>query len=104
MLLDLDVVGRALLLLLHCGRLWLEAIKQALHACGLPKCQHASISSLFHRPPPPHPACPQDVKDKFMRLQADFDNFRKRTAAEKDSMRSAVRGDTVAELLPLVSE
>ena len=50
------------------------------------------------------PACPQDVKDKFMRLQADFDNFRKRTAAEKDSMRSAVRGDTVAELLPLVSE
>jgi molecular chaperone GrpE (heat shock protein) len=43
------------------------------------------------------------VKDKFMRLQADFDNFRKRTAAEKDSLRSAVRGDTVAELLPLVS-
>lgn len=38
-----------------------------------------------------------------MRLQADFDNFRKRTAAEKDSLRTQVKGDTVAELLPLVS-
>ncbi len=46
---------------------------------------------------------PQEVRDKFMRLQADFDNFRKRTTAEKDSLRSQVKGDTVAELLPLVS-
>lgn len=38
-----------------------------------------------------------------MRLQADFENFRKRTAAEKESLRASVRGDTVAALLPLVS-
>ncbi|KAL4422080.1 hypothetical protein ABPG77_001548 [Micractinium sp. CCAP 211/92] len=44
----------------------------------------------------------KEVRDKFMRLQADFDNFRKRTTAEKDSLRSQVKGDTVAELLPLV--
>lgn len=37
-----------------------------------------------------------------MRLQADFDNFRKRTSTEKDTLRSQVKGDTVAELLPLV--
>ncbi|KAL4854901.1 hypothetical protein ACK3TF_004377 [Chlorella vulgaris] len=44
----------------------------------------------------------QDTKDKFVRLQADFENFRKRTAAEKESLRASVRGDTVAALLPLV--
>lgn len=44
----------------------------------------------------------KEVREKFMRLQADFDNFRKRTAAEKDSLRTQVKGDTVAELLPLV--
>ncbi|EFN54265.1 hypothetical protein CHLNCDRAFT_36141 [Chlorella variabilis] len=48
------------------------------------------------------PAAPQDTRDKFLRLQADFDNFRKRTAGEKDALRVSVRGDTVAELLPLV--
>lgn len=55
-------------------------------------------------PPPLHPCTgrEQDTKDKFLRLQAEFDNFRKRTAAEKDSLRSAVRGETVEKLLPLV--
>ena len=37
-----------------------------------------------------------------MRLQADFDNYRKRNESEKVALRSSVRGDTVAELLPLV--
>ena len=37
-----------------------------------------------------------------MRLQADFENYRKRNEAEKVALRSTVRGDTVAELLPLV--
>lgn len=30
-----------------------------------------------------------------MRLNADFDNFRKRTAAEKEALRASVKGDTV---------
>lgn len=50
----------------------------------------------------PHPK--QDTKDKYLRLQAEFDNFRKRTAAEKDALRSAARGETVEKLLPLVSQ
>jgi molecular chaperone GrpE len=44
----------------------------------------------------------QDTRDKFLRLQADFDNFRKRTAGEKDALRTSVKADTVGELLPLV--
>lgn len=39
-----------------------------------------------------------------MRLVADFENFRKRTASEKEAMKATVRGDTISELLPLVSE
>ncbi|KAI7840150.1 hypothetical protein COHA_005933 [Chlorella ohadii] len=44
----------------------------------------------------------KDVKDKYVRLQADFENYRKRNESEKVALRSTVRGDTVAELLPLV--
>lgn len=51
-------------------------------------------------PPPSGPV--QDTRDKFLRLQADFDNFRKRTAGEKDALRASVKADTVGELLPLV--
>ncbi|KAI8466442.1 MAG: GrpE-domain-containing protein [Monoraphidium minutum] len=41
-------------------------------------------------------------KDQFLRLQADFDNFRRRTAQEKEELGSRARGDVVTGLLPLV--
>ena len=48
--------------------------------------------------------CPplQATKDKFVRLNADFDNFRKRTAAEKEALTTKVKGDTVMALVPLI--
>jgi molecular chaperone GrpE len=42
------------------------------------------------------------TKDKFVRLSADFENFRKRTATERDSLRDSVKGDTMTALLPLI--
>lgn len=42
------------------------------------------------------------TKDQLLRLTADFDNFRKRTATEKDELSSRAKGDVVASLLPLV--
>lgn len=42
------------------------------------------------------------AKEQFVRLQADFENFRKRSAMEKDTLKIAIKGDTVAELLPLI--
>ncbi len=54
------------------------------------------------KPRPPQATPLQDVKDKYVRLQADFENYRKRNESEKVALRSTVRGDTVAELLPLV--
>lgn len=44
----------------------------------------------------------QTSKDQLLRLTADFDNFRRRTASEKDALSDSVRGDVVAQLLPLV--
>ena len=40
-------------------------------------------------------------KDKYLRLMAEYDNFRRRSKEEKDAVYSAAVGDTVIELLPL---
>lgn len=41
-------------------------------------------------------------KDQYIRLQADFENFRRRTAKEKEDLGSRAKGDVVVGLLPLV--
>eukprot|EP01024_Parvocaulis_polyphysoides_P063245 TRINITY_DN7288_c0_g1_i1.p1 TRINITY_DN7288_c0_g1~~TRINITY_DN7288_c0_g1_i1.p1 ORF type:complete len:360 (+),score=83.14 TRINITY_DN7288_c0_g1_i1:148-1227(+) len=42
------------------------------------------------------------AKEQFLRLQADFDNFRKRSSAEKSDAQSKERASLVEQLLPLV--
>lgn len=44
----------------------------------------------------------KSTKEQFVRLSADFDNFRKRTATERETLKSTVKGDTLSELLPLI--
>jgi len=44
----------------------------------------------------------QQAKEQLLRLGADFDNFRKRTSAEKEALGVSVKGDVVTQLLPLV--
>lgn len=39
--------------------------------------------------------------DRYLRLAAEYDNFRKRSAKERESIYSDVRADTVAKLLPV---
>lgn len=41
-------------------------------------------------------------KEKYIRLQADFDNFRKRSDKEMINMRSDARGEVIESLLPMV--
>lgn len=41
-------------------------------------------------------------KEKYIRLQADFDNFRKRSEKEKLTIRSDAQGDVIESLLPMV--
>lgn len=40
--------------------------------------------------------------DRFIRLAADFDNFKKRSAAEKNAAYTNATADAVAELLPII--
>lgn len=40
--------------------------------------------------------------EKYIRLQADFDNFRKRTEKERLTIRGDAQGDVIESLLPMV--
>ena len=42
------------------------------------------------------------AKDMFVRLAADFDNYKKRAAAEKTALRGGVVADTVQMMLPIL--
>ena len=41
-----------------------------------------------------------DFQDKYMRLYAEFDNFRKRTMREKADLISSASSDIMTQLLP----
>ncbi len=40
--------------------------------------------------------------DKYLRLAAEFDNYKKRTQKEKDELSLYVAGDTIAKILPVM--
>lgn len=44
----------------------------------------------------------KDIEDKLLRLQADFDNFRKRMIREKTEMYLRANEDLMSELLPVL--
>ena len=43
-----------------------------------------------------------DTKDKYLRLMAEYDNFRKRSAKERLDISASVKADTVADILPVM--
>ena len=43
----------------------------------------------------------EECKDKYLRLAAEYDNFRKRSAKEKESIYSDAVADVVGEILPI---
>lgn len=45
-----------------------------------------------------------DLKDKYLRLRAEFDNFRKRTLKEKLDDRKLAKKDIMTELLPILDD
>lgn len=44
----------------------------------------------------------EQLQDKFLHLAADFDNYKKRTNAEKEALRAVVVSDTVQMMLPIL--
>ena len=43
-----------------------------------------------------------ETMDRYMRLNAEYDNYRKRTVKEKDALYANAVSDTVVELLPVI--
>lgn len=43
-----------------------------------------------------------EFENKYKRLQADFDNFRKRTQNEKLQLASFIKGEIIKDLLPII--
>ncbi|MBD0334518.1 MAG: nucleotide exchange factor GrpE [Cyanobacteria bacterium Co-bin13] len=44
----------------------------------------------------------EDRTGQYMRIAADFENYRKRTSKEKEDLEVQIKGSTVTELLPVV--
>ena len=44
----------------------------------------------------------KEKDDKYLRLAAEYDNFRRRSREEKDATYNSAMADTVAELLPII--
>ncbi|MCQ2414212.1 MAG: nucleotide exchange factor GrpE [Clostridia bacterium] len=44
----------------------------------------------------------KEQTDKYLRLAAEYDNFRRRSREEKDALYDSAVSDTVAELLPII--
>lgn len=44
----------------------------------------------------------KEKDDKYLRLAAEYDNFRRRSREEKDATYSSATADTVSELLPII--
>ena len=45
-----------------------------------------------------------DLKDKNLRMMAEFDNYRRRTSQEKLNLKDATQDDMLKEFLPLVDD
>ena len=44
----------------------------------------------------------KEKDDKYLRLAAEYDNFRRRSREEKDATYAAAMSDTITELLPII--
>ncbi len=66
----------------------LEALKQEVEALSSQLSESKNQSDTF--------------KNQYMRIAADFDNFRKRTTKEKQDLEVKVKCDTISELLSVV--
>ena len=65
------------------------------------EAEEASAAEPVTEEPPRAPET-DEWHDRFIRLAADFDNFKKRSKAEKDGIYASATADAVAELLPVI--
>ena len=67
----------------------------------IPEEEVTEVSDVAEETPKSEPEA-DEWHDRFIRLAADFDNFKKRSKAEKDAVYSNAISDAVVQLLPIV--
>jgi len=76
-----------------------EAGKKAAQSSGADAAKEAPEAEKSHEPTAEEKLAAE--KDKYLRLAAEYDNFRKRSAREREAMFNDVRSDTILQLLPV---
>ena len=71
--------------------------KQQQSAAEPERQPEAEVKSEPEKAPEPQ----QDANDKYLRLLAEYDNYRKRSAKERDNIYTDVRTETVKKFLPV---
>ncbi|MBR5143558.1 MAG: nucleotide exchange factor GrpE [Clostridia bacterium] len=71
-----------------------EAVKEEKKKCKADKKSAAEIEELK--------AKLAETEDKYLRMAAEYDNFRRRSREEKDALYEMAMADTVKELLPII--
>ena len=66
----------------------------------VPEAQ-AAAEAVEETPVPDTSAELKAAQERYMRLAAEYDNFRKRSARERDAIFNDVRADTVKKFLPV---
>ena len=67
----------------------------------VPETQAAEAEVAEETPVPDTNAELKAAQERYMRLAAEYDNFRKRSARERDAVFTDVRADTVKKFLPV---
>ena len=77
--------------------------EQAQAAPEVPEAEAAKPKTAEKQqtPPAPAPEKPQEDSERYLRLMAEFDNYKKRSAKERENIYTDVRVDTVTKFLPV---
>ena len=69
-----------------------------------PKKEEKKSSKKAEGKAEPKPDAAEELKganDRYLRLLAEYDNYRKRSQKERDSLYADIKSDTVAKFLPV---
>ena len=78
-----------------------QLVEAAAHTPPAPERATAGAAPAEHTAPTPDGA-PKEKSDRILRLQADFENFRRRTAKEKEELAAVITQNILGDLLPLL--
>ncbi len=67
----------------------------------LPEAEAEETTEVVEEAAPDMNAQLAQANDRYMRLAAEYDNFRKRSARERDALFADVRSDTITKFLPV---